>query len=205
MKTLRTTHQAEPPAPGNIPGTGPAGGATGPLEPEQVAIRAAGMLPEQLLQPGEIIVLLLKPHPLFILLAPLRTLAILLGVAVVGVSIARQSGLYQTAQHVALVCGLLIAARIAWQFLEWMGRVYVLTDQRVVTVVGVLRVRVLETPLQQIAHSELLFSIRERFFLLGTLSFSTAGSGVTEAFWRMVSRPLDVHAKVVETLRRYRR
>lgn len=172
---------------------------------DPVALRAAAMLPAQLLQPGEIIVLLLKPHPLYIVLAPLMTLTMMLTVTVVGVFIARSAGTYDTAQNIALIGGVLILARLFWQFLEWLSRVYVLTDQRVITLAGVLRVRVFEAPLNNIAHSELLFSLRERFFALGTLGFYTAGSALAEAYWVMVATPLDVHAKVVETLKRYRR
>lgn len=172
---------------------------------DPVALRAAAMLPAQLLQPGEIIVLLLKPHPLYIVLAPLQTLVMMLIVTVIGVAIARSAQEYDTAQNITLIGGLLIFARLFWQFLEWLSRVYVLTDQRVVTLGGVLRVRVFEAPLNNLTHNELLFSLRERFFALGTLAFYTAGSGLAEAYWVMVARPLEVHAKVVETLERYRR
>ncbi|MEL7089313.1 MAG: PH domain-containing protein, partial [Planctomycetota bacterium] len=126
-------------------------------------------------------------------------------VTVVGVAIARSAQEYDTAQNITLIGGLLIFARLFWQFLEWLSRVYVLTDQRVVTLGGVLRVRVFEAPLNNLTHNELLFSLRERFFALGTLAFYTAGSGLAEAYWVMVARPLEVHAKVVETLKRYRR
>jgi uncharacterized membrane protein YdbT with pleckstrin-like domain len=176
-----------------------------PLAPGPDAVRADALLPEQLLQPGEIIILLLKPHPLFIVLAPLATLVMMVLVVGGGVYIARSAGAYDTAQNIALIGGLLIAARLLWQFLEWLSRVYVITDQRVVALGGVLRVRVFEAPLQSITHSELLFSLRERVFALGTLGFYTAGSSIGEAYWLMVARPLEVHRKVVETLKRYRR
>ncbi len=188
--------------PGN--GAGGAGGA-GALTPGEQAIRAAAMLPDELLQPGEIIVLLLKPHPLYILLAPLKVLTILLLVTALGVMIAGNAQAYDTRQNIMIVGGVLIMARLFWQVLEWLSRVYVMTDQRIIAVAGVLRIRVFETPLTNITHSELLFSLRERIFALGTLGFYTAGTAFTEAYWLMVARPLEVHAKVVETLRRYRR
>ena len=106
---------------------------------------------------------------------------------------------------IGIVGILLLTARLFWQFLEWLSRGYVMTDQRVVTVAGGLRVRVTDTPLSNITHSELFFSLRERFFALGTLGFNTAGTAFTEAYWVMIAKPLDVHAKVVETLKRYRR
>ncbi|MEM1110162.1 MAG: PH domain-containing protein [Planctomycetota bacterium] len=179
--------------------------ADGALAPDNPAVRAATMIPAQLLQPGEIIVLLLKPHPLYIVLAPLKTLTIMALFTLLGVMLARDNGAYDLAQNIVIVGMLLIVARLFWQFLEWVSRVYVMTDQRVVTVAGVLRVRVIDTPLSNITHSELFFSLRERVFALGTLGFNTAGTAFTEAYWVMVAKPLDVHAKVVETLKRYRR
>lgn len=177
----------------------------GALEPENIAVRAATMIPAQLLQPGEIIVLLLKPHPLYILLSPLKTLTVMSLFTLLGVLIARDAGAYDLAQNIVIAGFLLISARVFWQFLEWLSRVYVMTDQRVITVAGVLRVRVIDSPLSNITHSELFFSLRERFFALGTLGFNTAGTAFTEAYWVMVAKPLEVHAKVVQTLKRYRR
>ena len=173
--------------------------------PDTDAARAGIMLPKQLLQPGEIIVLLLKPHPLFILLAPLKTLTLMLLVTAVGVEVARRVGEFDAAQNIVLIGAALLLARVFWQFLEWLSRVYVLTDQRVIALSGVISVRVFESPLNSITHTELLFSLRERIFGLGSLAFYTAGSGVAEAYWVMVGHPLEIHAKVVQTLKRYRR
>jgi len=99
----------------------------------------------------------------------------------------------------------LLLLRLFWQFLEWLSRVYVLTDRRVVAVAGVLRVRVFEAPLQQVQHTNLLLSLRERLFGLGTVAFATAGTAIAEAYWLMLADPLEVHRKIVQTLNRYRR
>ncbi|MBB6430489.1 PH domain-containing protein [Algisphaera agarilytica] len=177
----------------------------GSIDQDASAVRAATMIPAQLLQPGEVIILLLKPHPLYILLWPLKTLTIMTLFTLLGVLFARDAEAYDLAQNIVIAGVLLITARLFWQLLEWLSRVYVMTDQRVITVAGVLRVRVFETTLQNITHSELLFSLRERLFALGSLGFFTAGTAIAESYWVMVAQPLDVHAKVVETLKRYRR
>ncbi|MEM8737080.1 MAG: PH domain-containing protein [Planctomycetota bacterium] len=177
----------------------------GALDADHAVVRAATMIPAQLLQPGEIIILRLKPHPLYMVLSPLKTLVIMTLVTLLGVRLARNAEAYDLAQNLVVIGGLLVVARLFWQFLEWLSRVYVMTDQRVITVAGVFRVRVTDTPLSRITHSQLFFSLRERFFALGTLGFNTAGTALTEAYWVMVAQPLEVHAKVVETLKRYRR
>ena len=51
--------------------------ATPEADGDVIAARAAAMLPTELLQPNEIIILLLKPSPWFIVLAPLKTLVLL--------------------------------------------------------------------------------------------------------------------------------
>jgi uncharacterized membrane protein YdbT with pleckstrin-like domain len=94
--------------------------------------------------------------------------------------------------------------RLFWQFLEWLSRVYVLTDRRVIRVRGVWRVRVFEALLKNIQHTTVERSMRERLLGLGTIGFATSGTAFTEASWRMVARPLEVHQIVVQTIGRYR-
>ena len=94
--------------------------------------------------------------------------------------------------------------RLFWQFLEWLSRVYVLTDRRVIRVKGVIRVQVFEAPVQQVQHTNTTFSLRERLFGLGSIHIATAGTGVTEASWVMLANPLEVHQKLVQALNRYR-
>ena len=178
--------------------------ATGPAD-ELANLRAAVLLPEQLLHSGEVIILLIKPSPWYILLESMRFLAmtaLLLAIALLGESywsaILRISRIDLILFTIA-VCGL----RLVWQFLEWLSRVYVLTDRRVIRMMGVLRIQIFETQLKRIQHTVTLFSIRERMFGLGTIGFATAGTGAVEATWRMVGKPLEVHRVVLETLNRY--
>ncbi len=179
--------------------------ATPEADHDVVAARAAAMLPAELLQPHEIIVLLLKPSPWFIVLAPLKTLVLLVVMVLGLVLLNSYVDLGVSHRDLVLLGVALVGMRLFWQFLEWLSRVYVLTDQRLIRVRGVLRVQVFECQLSQVQHTQTLFSIRERLFGLGTIAFATAGTAITEAFWTMVARPLEVHHVVVQTLRRYRR
>ena len=181
------------------------GVSDGGADAEELPPAAAVMLPAELLQPGEIIILLLKPSPWFIVLGPLKTLAALALTTLGLVALQFYVPLGFTQRESVLLGMAVIGLRVFWQFLEWLSRVYVLTDQRVIRIMGVLRISIFESPLQQIQHTSLLFSIRERLIGLGTIAFATAGTGAYEAFWLMVDNPLEVHQKVVETLRRYRR
>ena len=169
-------------------------------------IRLVSTLPAQLLQPEELIILLLKPSPWFIVLTSLRSLAVLT-VMLLGAFVldARNISIGLGRSDMTLVYLALVGLRLGWQFLEWLSHVYVMTDQRVIRVRGFFRVHVFEAPLSTITHTESLFSIRERLFALGTIGFATAGTARVEAYWMMVNKPRDVHQKILQTLSRYRR
>jgi len=166
---------------------------------------AATLLPAELLQSGELIILLLKPSPWFIFLGSLRFLAIgaIILLAMLWLQAHLAWGFVGRSDLVILGC-VIGAARLFWQFLVWLSHVYVLTDRRIVRVSGVLRVSVLETALKKVQHTTAYFSIRERLFGLGSLGFATAGTAVVEIWWLMVARPLEVHQTLRQTIDRYR-
>ena len=186
--------------------TGDTGGAeTLPQDSVWQHPRVATMLPAELLQGGEIIVLLIKPSPWSILIRSARPLAVL--ATVIACLLWLRNFSYITAlarrdlMFLGMAGGLLY---VFWQFLEWLSRVYVLTDRRVIRVKGVVRVQVFEAPLRQIQHTETIFSLPERLMGLGTITFATAGTGGVEAAWEMIASPLETHQTVVKTLNRYR-
>jgi hypothetical protein len=167
--------------------------------------RAAAMLPADLLQGDETIILLLKPSLWFVVLSSLRSLGLILMLCAVVYLVRTQTDLL----HVDLnglfaLAAVLAVARLIWASLDWIGRTYVLTDRRVIRIRGVLRIATFQCPLRQLQHTELHQSIRERLFMLGTISFATAGTAYPEAYWIMVPRPAAVHRKIVQTIGRYR-
>ena len=176
-----------------------------PDTPPLAQPRVVTLLPAQLLQGGEAIVLLLKPSPWYILLESLRTLLLLVLVCVGVLWVYNQGYNVGLSRRDLLLLGAgLGGVRLFWQFLEWLSRVYVLTDRRVIRVKGVVRVQVFEAPLQRVQHTTTTFSLRERLFGLGSVHIATAGTGATEASWVMLANPLEVHQTLVRTLNRYR-
>ena len=163
--------------------------------------RAGAMLPAHLLQNGEVIILLLKPSPFYILLGCLPHLAAII-VLITGCWAIHLPGFGD--REAILLGAALIAVRLTWQFFEWLSRIYVLTDRRILRIMGVLRVYVFESQLKKLQHTQVVFTIRERLFGLGTIGFATAGTGGTEAFWVMLRRPLAVHRKIVQAMNRYK-
>ncbi len=164
--------------------------------------RATTILPADLLQGDEIIILLLKPSPWYILLASLEALGVLAGVVCVAIWLTQQFDQPSGAQGLVLLGVSLGMIRIAWQALQWIGAVYVLTDRRVIRVRNFFRPEVFQTELKKLQHTDLIFSVRERLFGLGTIALATAGTGVPEAYWLMIRRPLAVHRKIVQAINR---
>ena len=174
------------------------------LDHEQMRARASAMLPDELLQSGEIIILLLKPSILFVVLSGLGAL-VALAALMAGALLLAEAGLRMLPRLDIALAGVgLITLRLGWGFLEWLSRVYVLTDRRVIRVRGVLRISVFEAPLRCIQHTLTMFGVLERLAGLGSIGFTTAGTHTIEATWEMLPRPLEVHRVVVRTLQRYR-
>jgi uncharacterized membrane protein YdbT with pleckstrin-like domain len=164
------------------------------------------MLPPALLDPGEVVILLLKPSPWFILLGPLTILLTLLGITAAALLLDKHVIDLPGSPRDLVLLGLsAVAVRLIWQLLEWVSRVYVLTDRRVLRVRGVLTVQVFEAPLPQVQHTRLLLTLRERLLGLGSIGFATAGTGGYDAYWIMISQPLEIHRTVAQALRRYGR
>jgi hypothetical protein len=185
----------------------PAAADTGAAD-EALQARIVGILPPQLLQPGEVIILLIKPSPWFILLESLGALAALAAIALLArVLIFSGAGHYYvlgvSRRDATLLLTALVGLRLFWQFLEWLSRIYVLTDRRVIRIQGVFRVHVFEADLKKLQHTEVYLSLRERLFGLGSIGFATAGA-FAEAYWRMVAKPFEVHQILRKTIERYR-
>ena len=171
-------------------------------------VRAASLLPDGLLADDEVVILVLRPSLLFIPLASATSLALIGLVAFLLAYLAQRvaswaPSLAWSDTQVFTVAIVLVIGRLFWQGLEWYGRVYVLTDRRVIRRVGVLRVAVFQTHLRNVQHTSVFTRLRERLFGLGTIGFATAGSDVFEAFWEMIRRPFAVHRTVVEAMQRY--
>ena len=150
------------------------------------------------LPPDERVLLSCKPSPLFIVLVPLKMLVVLTIAWVAGAwgaSVLRAADndvLHQFApapKWLAILFGGAIALRLLWQGLEWLARLYVMSDRRVLRVGGVLRQRVVDVPLTRVQNITVNRSIRERVFGLGTLGFATAGTAWTEIVWVMIPNP----------------
>ena len=175
-------------------------------EPTSLANSSAHVaLPARLIGADEQVILALKPGGFFILLTSLPFVAgmILLAVAAHWLTVVSVFSLPD--KSVTALAGLACIIRVLVAFMQWLGRIYVLTDRRVLRVKGVLRVDVFQCNLTRIQNTSLSLTLTERLLGLGTVFFATAGTGGSEAAWLMITRPAEVHEIVAEYVRRAQR
>ncbi len=172
----------------------------GPARPSTVALLASHVLRD-----GEAVLLVLRPSLWFIILASLRWAAA--GATLVAVAAVFSShyrgGMFAgpfrgcTEAGVALIAGRLMVAS-----LQWMGRLYVLTDLRLLTLSGVLRVDVFDCPLRKVARTRLLRTPTDRALAIGSVEIVPQDPAKPFALWYQVARPVEVYEQVVATLNR---
>jgi len=165
----------------------------------------SGLLPDELLQPGERVLLECKPAPAMILVESYRT--VLLGVLLVIANEVTRPDRWLFDEARLVVAGIAaggVLLRLGIALLDWLSRSYVLTDRRIIRQRGILQVNVFECRLDRIQNTYLVFPLAQRLFGMGTIVLATAGTGQPEAAWYCLGRPLEVHQDVVRAISRAR-
>jgi uncharacterized membrane protein YdbT with pleckstrin-like domain len=157
-------------------------------------------LPTHWLDGGEVVHFAIKPSLWFVPLVSVRWL--LAGVLLVAYADSRWiptgSEWYVTQLGVWLA-----VARLAWATLEWVSRLYVLTNRRMMRVRGVFNVELFECALDRIQDVHLTASLGERLTRVATITVETAGT-IGRGSWKMVAHPIEVHGKLREAVYRAR-
>jgi len=158
----------------------------------------AALLTRHILRDGELVLLILKPSLWFVVLAAMR----FAGVVMIGVIAAKLWGPPRAALRAAEVGAFLIAGRVMWAVLQWMGRLYVLTDLRILRLSGVFNVEVFDCALRKVAQARLHRSFRERLLRLGTIEILPLDESCPPGDWRTIKRPAEVLETIQDTIRR---
>ncbi len=175
------------------------GGATA-AAPPAMTTSLATLLTSHILQEGEIVLLIAKPSLWYILLSGLRFLAFVL-ILMIGATLLddRMPG----KNIVYLDAGIfLISGRVMWAILQWMGRVYVLTDRRILVLTGVFTIDVFDCPLRKVARTRILYSNSERVLRLGTIQIIPDHDEMPDGLWLMVHHPIETHDQIVAAVNR---
>lgn len=166
---------------------------------------AAAVAGEALLYDGEVVLLQIKPHVAYVVLGALAHLIVLLMLFGGAWWLASMGFLPIETRVIATVAAGVIAARLLWQTLDWINRVYILTDRRVISYAGVLRRHAFTAPLRTIQHTEVYRTIPERILGLGSVGFATAGTALVETWWITIARPHEAAKAVRDAIERYGR
>jgi uncharacterized membrane protein YdbT with pleckstrin-like domain len=182
---------------GDASGSG-GGGTGGAISPELVST----MVPRQILQDDEIVLVLTKPSLFFIFYESVFFVAVALMLGVLAVQLPWiSSSIYFPPRLVALVTVLACVGRLVWALLVWTSHIYMLTNLRVVTIKGVINVHMFQTQLRRISKTEVYRPLGQRIFATGTIGIATAAAaGQVDSTWVMISRPEETHEQIVAAI-----
>jgi hypothetical protein len=162
----------------------------------------ATLLATHILRDGELVLLILKPSFWFVLLSSLRFIAIVLILAMAAkVFDAHLPGPNRTYQETAAT---IIGARLLWATLQWMGRLYILTDLRILCVWGVFNIELFDCPLRKVARTRMVRGITEQIVAVGSIEIIPQDESSPFGIWQTVGRPQQVHEQILATISRAR-
>jgi len=173
---------------------------------ESTAPAAAGALPQQLLNDGEVVILAVKPSVWFVLLSAWPAIAVATGVMALGyVALPMiETQITYSRPVLAMLCASAVLIQLFLSCCQWTGRLYVLTNVRVLRIRGVFRVDVFQCPLIKIRQATLTAVRLERLCGVGTIVFD-AETASDEPCWLHIARPAEVNDKLQDALRRARK
>ena len=160
----------------------------------------AALISGHVLHDGELILLLIKPSMWFVVLSGLKFIGVVL-IAMIGAALLDQQlpGRNSVYQELGLF---VLAGRVMWGALQWMGRLYILTDLRIVRLSGVFSVEIFDCPLRKVARTRLHRTVREKLTSVGTIEIIPADENLPISYWNTVPRPKHVQEQIVAAINR---
>jgi hypothetical protein len=163
----------------------------------------AMLLAAHILHDGELVILILRPSFWFILLSSLWFLGGVAALMVIARLVTLQNG---NPVHIYMEMGsFAMAGRLMWAVLQWMGRLYVLTDMRVLILSGVFHVDVFDCPLRKIARTRIVRNTVERVLVVGSIEIIPQDDDHPFGVWQTVDRADEVNEQIVATINRAKR
>ncbi len=175
--------------------------ATTGVSRANIAGHLASIVPAHLLDDGEQIILAIKPSMWLIAFNSAKIIGLIVFI-IAGMRFFRIELGYSVQERIYQFGAIIIIVQLIISFLQWMSRLYILTDRRVIRIRGVFNVDVFEAPLNKIQNTFLTLAIHERLFGLGSIHFTTAGTAAIEATWKNINRPLEIHEIVRSAIRK---
>jgi len=173
-------------------------------EPTSQQTAAVHLVPASLLQDGEIVILAIKPSSWYVLISSLPVLAS----AAVVAAVVYVVNVYRPATHEGLIWSLCVAVALLRMVLacwQWLGRTYVLTNLRIVSIRGLARVRWDAAALSKVRQAMPAASLPERLVGVGSIYCMVGSDDPPAVSWNTVARPAEVHEIVLDAIGRARR
>jgi hypothetical protein len=172
-------------------------------DPGALSLAAASAVARERLEDGEIVILAVRPSGWFVVLMSWPLLAGVAAVAAISL-IARTWTNYDVdGRMVALVCVGVATLRVAVACLQWQGRLYILTDRRVMRIKGVFREDCYQCQLRNIREVYLSATLPDRVVAVASLIFHRADDkAVPDVDWLCLANPHEVCQAVHEAMRR---
>lgn len=181
----------------------PASDATAGAQGQAVAHPMAAMLTQNVLHNGELILLAIKPSLFYIPFSCLKFCATVLILMIVMKIWGPAMGEYHVRTYIEIGT-LLLVGRLTWAAMQWMSRLYILTDMRIVSVTGVFTVDIFNCQLRKIARTRMFFTFKERLLGLGTIEIIPMDEDVPTSMWQTVSHARAVHKEILAAMNRAR-
>lgn len=170
---------------------------TCPPAPTAAVTPLGALVARHILRDGEVVLLVTKPSLWFILLSSLWFISVVLIVAL-GM-IAWDSNRNHIWFYIEAAI-FLAAGRIMWSVCQWMGRLYVLTDLRIIRLAGVFKADIFDCALRKVAKTAVVVSVREKLCGTGSIEITCADEEQTTGMWQTIRRPNEVHELIVATI-----
>jgi hypothetical protein len=97
-----------------------------------------------------------------------------------------------------------IGGRLMWSTLQWMGRLYILTDLRVLRLSGVLTIDVFDCPLRKVVRTRLVSTMREKLVGVGSIEIIPKDESMPSAIWQTIATPAKIHERLLAAINRAR-
>jgi len=151
-----------------------------------------------LLRDGEVVQLIIKPSLWFI---PLTSLIFAAATAMFGMA-AKLWLPEHVAWYYVEAAVFLIIGRLMWATLQWVNRLYILTDQRVIRLSGAFNVEISDCPLRRVSQTRVVVNFRERVLRLGSIEIQPANEGLPTGTWQTIAHPREVEQVIRQAVHR---
>jgi hypothetical protein len=168
--------------------------------PPPAAAGMAALFTSHILRDGELVLLILKPSLWFIILQSVR-FALVVGVFAMTAALVNGRGEYRDRVYFDFAL-LLVFIRLMWAVLQWQGRLYVLTDQRILRLSGIFSIDVFDCLLRKVAEVRPTPTTREKLLGLGTIEILPSDDRRLPAAWQTIARPMEIHSRIVAAINR---